>query len=542
MPEEKEYRRAALGRSAVLRAIARFCFTCLLMTATCPQARAVDPSPKTYDVVVYGGTASGCVAAIQAAQMGKSVALIEPGQRLGGMTTCGLSFTDIGNPQSVGGLAREFYQKIGTFYGKNEAVFAFEPKVALSILNDWVGANHVAISYGERLDLHDGVVMKNGVIDSLRMESGMTFLAKMYIDATYEGDLLALAHISYTKGRESNEMYGETLNGIREKEQFPLKPNVNPYVVSGDSASGLLPFVHPDRGGAAGAGDHKIQAYNFRLCLTRDPSNRKMIAQPPNYNPLDYELFARTVAQGQRSCLKLKPIPGNKFDCNNDGCASTDAIGQVDDYPDGDYSVREGIFNRIRDYDQGLIWTLQNDPRIAPDIRKAYGDLGLAADEFTTTNGWPPQMYEREARRLVGDTVIDEKAVLGKTPVTDSVGLGSYAMDSHHTQYYVGADGFVHTEGAFFKTVNTPYPISYRALVPKVGECENLLVSVAVSATHAAYGSIRMEPVLMVLGQSAGAAACLALDAGCPVQKVDYAKLQAKLAETGQVLEWGAAK
>lgn len=494
-------------------------------------------SEELYDVVIYGGTAAGIMAAVQAARMDRRAVVIEPTHRIGGMTTCGLSDTDTGNERAVGGLALEFYQRVGEKYDRAEPEWMFEPKVALEVLKEFAQEHGFAILYHERLAA-TGAVQKDGAkIVSLKLESGGTVRGHMFLDASYEGDLLGAAGVSHTVGREANAQYHETQNGIRTENELP--DGIDPYRVPGDPASGLLARVNPDAGGEAGARDRKLQAYNFRMCLTNDPSNRVMVEKPEGYNEEDYEILFRAIARGQtRRFFKFRDLPNHKSDSNNDSGISTDYIGMNHSYVEADYPTRAKLFRAHEIYQKGLIWTVQNHPRVPEEIRAFYRPWGLPLDEFTDSGHWPPQLYIREARRMMGDYVITENIVARKIPVADGVGLGSYAMDSHHTQYCVGADGCVRTEGGFYLPLKAPYSISYRTMLPKKAECMNLLVPICVSATHAAYGSVRMEPVFMILGQSAATAACLALDRGVAPADLPYAALRGQLEADGQILEW----
>lgn len=490
---------------------------------------------KQYDIVIYGGTAAGIAAAVQASIMGKSAVVIEPSRRIGGLTSGGLGDTDVGMKEAIGGLSLEFYQRVGRIYSQDEACWLFEPKVALMVMEDWVKEHHIEVVYGERLNLKDGVSRNGTTITSIRMESGKVYQGLAFIDATYEGDLMAKAGVSYVVGRESNSQYGETLNGIHPGNELP--GGIDPYVVKGVPESGLLLRVNPDRGGSIGDGDNKLQAYNFRMCLTNNPDNRLEIEKPEGYNEADYEILFRAIEQGQSSrFFKLNRVTPDKTDSNNNSGISTDYNGTNHSYAEADYPTREQMWKDHYLYQTGYVWTIQNHPRVPEEIRAVYKPWGLPLDEFTESGHWTPQLYVRESRRMVSDYVVTEHVVRRTEPVPDSVGMGSFAMDSHHTQYFVNEDGHVSTEGGFYIRLDAPYPISYRAIVPKKTECTNLIVPVCVSATHAAYGSIRMEPVFMILGQSAAAAAALALDADGIVQDVPYEQLHSALVLGNQVL------
>ncbi len=490
---------------------------------------------KQYDIVIYGGTAAGIAAAVQARIMGKSVIVIEQSQRIGGLTSGGLGDTDVGMKQAIGGLALAFYQRVARKYSQEGPCWLFEPKVALEVLQDWVVEYNIEVVCGERLALEDGVLKQGSTIVSIRLESGNVYSGRVFIDATYEGDLMGNAGVSYFVGRESNSQYGETLNGIRPGNELP--GGIDPYVVKGAPSSGLLLRVNSDRGGNIGDGDNKLQAYNFRMCLTNNPDNRLEIEKPEGYNEADYEILFRAIEQGQSSkFFKLNRVTSDKTDSNNNSGISTDYNGMNHNYAEADYHTREQIRNAHRLYQQGYVWTIQNHLRVPEDIRAFYKPWGLPLDEFVESGHWTPQLYVRESRRMIGDYVVTEHVVRLEDPVRDSIGMGSFAMDSHHTQYYVNEDGHVSTEGGFYVKLAAPYPISYRAIVPKRTECTNLIVPVCVSATHAAYGSIRMEPVFMILGQSAATAAALALDVDGIVQNVKYDQLHAILVQNNQVL------
>ena len=526
-------------------------------------ARGAEPDPRVADVVVYGATSGGIAAAIQAARMGKTVVLVEPGKHLGGLTSGGLGATDIGNKAAIGGISREFYRRVASHYGNDDAwvqqtrdefrkqsrrdqaqedtMWTFEPHVAEAIYREMLREAKVTVVLGQRLDLKSGVTKEGNRIVAITMESGQTFRGTMFIDATYEGDLMAKAGVSYHVGREANAKYGETINGVFFGDKHQFKVPVDPYVVPGDPASGLLPGIHGGDPGQAGQGDRRIQAYNFRMCMTDVPANRLPFPKPDGIRPEALRaappLPSRRVS-GMRSA-RSRPMPNRKTDTNNNGGFSTDNIGMNYDYPDGDYATRERIFGEHVTYQQGLMWFLANDPRV-PEAgpRASMNRWGLCKDEFTDTGGWPHQMYVREARRMIGDYVMTQQNCQRGRTAEDSVGLAAYTMDSHNCQRYVDKTGHARNEGDVQVGGFPPYPIAYRSLVPREAECANLLVPVCLSASHIAYGSIRMEPVFMVLGQSAATAACQAIDRASPVQRIDVSALQERLKADGQVLEW----
>lgn len=548
-------------------ALLSLCFACVLP----PSLRAEFIES---DVCVFGATSGGIAAAVQAARMGKSVVIAEPGRFLGGLTTGGLGATDIGNKAAIGGIAREFYARVAKHYAsdaawkfeKREEYFArrasgqskesdltssnatmwtFEPRVAEEIFNDFLKEAKVAIYFDQQL----AHVRKDGArISEIVVENDNIYRAKVFIDATYEGDLMAKADVSFAVGREGNREYGETLNGIRaQTPHHQFKVRVDPYKKPGNTNSGLLPFIQSGDGGSPGDGDSKVQAYNYRLCFTTNAANRLPIEAPRDYDPAQFELLGRyfdaLLAAGYKPRLSefWNPIwmPNQKTDINNNGGFSTDFIGTNWKYPEGTYAVRETIAREHEDYIRGLLTYLATSPRVPLNIREEMKLWGPAKDEFLTTDGWPNQIYVREARRMVSDYVMTEHHCRGKEKVTDSISLAAYNMDSHNVQRVV-KNGRVENEGDVQVSPMSPYPISYRAIVPRRTECENLLVPVCLSASHIAYGSIRMEPVFMILGQSAATAACLAIDENIRVQKVDYAKLRARLIADKQVLEWTA--
>ena len=497
------------------------------------------------DLCIFGGSSAGVIAAVQAAKLGKSVVVVEPGKHLGGLTAGGLGWTDIGNKAAIGGMARDFYRRLGPHYGKTEA-WTFEPSVAEREFNTLLEQAKVPVYFQQRL----ATVTKVGArIVEMATQKGDVFRAKMFIDATYEGDLMAKAGVAYFVGREANAVYGETLDGIRDitpKHQFTVP--VDPYVKPGDPASGLLPFVQPVAFGQPGAGDQTVQSYNIRLCLTKNPANRKPIDPPANYDPAKYELLGRyfdaLVAAHEpttlKTFLKIDMVTPDKTDVNNNGPFSTDYIGMNYNYPDADYATRERIGNEHLEYIKGLLTYLATSPRVPDAVHKEMQQWGLCRDEFSETRGWPHQLYVREARRMVADYVMTEKNCRRTETVPDSVGLAAYNMDSHNCRRLV-RDGHVENEGDVQARPTSPYPISYRAIVPKLAQCENLLVPVCLSASHIAYGSIRMEPVFMLLGQSAATIAAIAMDDSVPVQKVSYDKLREQLLADRQILEWPAA-
>ena len=530
----------------------------------CIFGSAVQAAEPPVDVVVYGATSAGVAAAVQAARMKHSVVLIEPGRHLGGLTSGGLGATDIGNKKAIGGISRQFYQRIYQHYSQSDAwsqetfdqyrqrafghwvdadtMWGFEPRVAEQVFRQMLAEAGVTPVLGERLNRKNGVRKQAARITSITMQSGREFSGKMFIDASYEGDLMAAAGVKYTIGREANTQYGETLNGVetRRAKYHQFEKPVDPYVKPGNRQSGLLPSIHAGGPGEEGSGDRRVQAYNFRMCLTNAPDNRLPFPKPAQYDPLRYEPLLRYIEAGGKVFFTGggSPMPNQKTDTNNSGPFSTDNIGMNYEYPDGDDATREKIIADHRDYQLGMLWTLANNPRVPAKVRESVNHWGLAQDEFTDNNNWPHQLYVREARRMVSDYVMQEQDCRRKRAIKDSVGLGAYSMDSHHTQRYVDAAGLARNEGDVETLAGPPYPISYRSIVPKAAECTNLLVPVCLSASHIAYGSIRMEPVFMVLGQSAATAAAQAIEKNCAVQAIDYSRLRERLVNDKQVLSW----
>jgi hypothetical protein len=420
-------------------------------------------------------------------------------------------------------------------------MWTFEPHVAEQLMNAWVADASVDVFRQDRLDLKNGVTKEGPRIVSIRMESGRVFAGQMFIDATYEGDLLAVAGVSYTVGREANRQYGETLNGVQVRNAIhhQIAPGVDPYVKPGDPASGLVPGVHAGPPGEEGSADRRVQAYCFRMCVTDSPENRVPFEKPASYDEREYELLFRNFEAGEKR-IPWAPtmMPNRKTDTNNNYGFSTDYIGRSYDWSDGNYETRDRIFAEHLQYQRGLMWTLANHPRVPEPIRQEVGRWGNCRDEFAELGGWSHQLYVREARRMIGPVVMTQHHCQARETVSDPVGLAAYTMDSHNVQRYVDGDGKVRNEGDVQVGGFPPYGISYRSLTPRESECTNLLVPVCLSATHIAYGSIRMEPVFMVLGQSAATAACLAIDDQVSVQRVDYAKLRERLLADQQILTW----
>ncbi|TWT29246.1 FAD dependent oxidoreductase [Posidoniimonas corsicana] len=554
-------------RHQCVRAIVVALFGFFLTLGATPDGLAADSDQ--YDLVIYGGTSAAVTAAVQASQMGKSVVIVSPDRHIGGLTSGGLGWTDSGNKSKVGGLAAEFYHRVWRHYEQPQAWrwqtpeeygkvglvvpkgdrgrptrWTFEPHVAEQILDDWLEEEGVWVVRDAWLDREGGVERRGRRVIAIKTLDGQRFAGRVFIDATYEGDLIAASGVSYAVGRESSQQYDEQWNGVQtgafhHRHNFSvLNRPIDPYLVPGDPASGLLPRISSEPPGINGAADQRIQAYCFRMCLTNCPENRIPFPRPTGYDPAQYELLARVYDAGWRETFdKFDPMPNCKTDTNNHGPFSTDNIGYNYDYPDASYERRREIVAEHEQYQQGLMYFLANDQRVPQEVRDQVSQWGLAKDEFVDNHHWPHQLYVREARRMVGEHVMTENELLKRRPTPQPVGMGSYAIDSHNVQRYVTPEGHVQNEGDIGVSTKSAYQISYGSLVPKREECENLLAPVCVSSSHIAFGSIRMEPVFMILGQSAATAAALAIDNGVSVQEVRYTQLRERLLEDGQVLE-----
>lgn len=484
------------------------------------------------DVCIYGGNSGGVIAALAAKRRGLTVVLLEPSRHLGGLTAGGLGCTDIGNKHAIGGLSREFYRRVGKKYGVAEH-WRFEPHVAEDVYKEWLAEEGLTCHFESFLDK---VVMRDGRIHQLTTENGISVTAKMFIDASYEGDLMAKAGVSYTVGREANSEYNETWDGsqVLDKHQFDFP--VDPYRVEGDPSSGLLPGIDAEPH-VTGAGDRRVQAYNFRLCLTNNPENRIAFTAPEGYDRSAYELLARYCRAGYIPQFnKFDALMNDKVDMNNHGAVSTDFIGMNHEFPEANYAKREEIFQAHVKWIKGLLWFWSHDDSVPLEFREKIALWGWTKDEFVATGGFSHSLYVREGRRLIGDVVMTEHHCKARETVTDSVALAAYTMDSHNCRRVV-VGGVVKNEGDVQIHSGPPYPISYRSIIPKRGECKNLFVPFALSASHIAFGSIRMEPVFMILAQSAIEAAALALENGLSVQDVPYPKLRERLMAADQILD-----
>ncbi len=520
---------------------------------------------EPYDVVIYGDTSAAVTAGITATRCGADAVIIAPKHRLGGMTTNGLGWTDIGDDRILGGIAREFYARAWDYYtdplvwtwtdreafdlggslwnAEDELAGVFEPHVAVMIYDELLADAGVPVETGKWLDREDGVEVDGGRVVSITTLDGTTYRGDVFIDATYEGDLYAAAGIEYTVGREGIDAFDEEWAGVQKganhhRHNFAvLDEPVDPYVDAGNPDSGLLPLISSEAPGENGQADERLQAFNYRLCLTDVPENRIDWTEPDGYDPAEFELLIRVYEAGWREQFqKFDPIPNGKTDVNNHGPVSTDHIGASYDYPEASYEERQAIEHEHVRYQRSYFHFVATDPRVPDEIQSEMNRWGLAADEFTENDHWPEQIYVREARRLVGTSVMTEHEVLGRRDVEKSVGMGAYTLDSHHVQRYIDEDGAVQNEGDIGVSPPTPYEISYDALTPKAAQCPNVLVPVALSSSHIAFGSIRMEPVYMILGQSAATAAAMAAERDIAVQDVPYDELAAALEADDQRL------
>ncbi|WP_287048986.1 FAD-dependent oxidoreductase [Culturomica sp.] len=515
------------------------------------------------DIVVYGNSSSAVVAAVQVARMGKKALLVASDACLGGLTASGLGATDINEYRAVGGISREFYRRVYQYYqnpgvwtvmgretyfdairkrvftGRNtdaQMQWVFEPHVAQSVFREMLLEAGVQVIYG-KLDRAKGVIKKGGRIGTIVLTDGTRCNGGMFIDASYEGDLMAGAGVSYIVGREANTVYGESVNGILPNDHVKKsRVKIDPYRIEGDTSSGVLPYVEVGQPGKAGEGDKRLQAYCFRFTLTDVAANRKEIIRPEDYRPEWYEYIIRLL-QGNpdwtlKNILTITPMPNGKSDVNH-----ADFVGANYGWPEGSYEEREEMKALHRSFTLGLIWCLSHDERVPVNIRKEMSRWGLAKDEYRDNGNFPYQVYVREARRMIGEYVMTEHEVTGVREAPEAVGLATYWFDSHIVSRFVDEKGALRDEGGFWKK-QTVYPVAYGSIIPRRKECENLLVPVCLSASHAAYGSIRMEPVYMVLGQSAAIAGVLALERKEAVQELPYALLADSLKQQGQILKW----
>lgn len=504
--------------------------SCLAVLCLINAARA-----ENADVIVYGGTAGGVLSAVAAAREGAKVILLEPGKHLGGMVSGGLGWGDVNRPEVVGGLAREYFTRVGKVYGKAGMVWHIEPHVAEQVFNDMARDAGVKVITARRLRESGGVKLEAGRIVEVTSESGDTYSAKIFIDASYEGDLMAQAGVKFRVGRESTTEYNEPSAGVRR-----LRPTSQPGAAVDEA--GVLPLVHAGPPGEFGSADDKVQCYNFRVCITKQANNRVPFEKPKDYDPRDYTLIARyipTTRPTLKSLVTICVVPNGKTDINNGAPVSTDLPNASWKYPNATYAEREKIIARHRAYTEGLFWFYANDPRVPASLRKEASEWGWAKDEFVDNGNFPHQLYIREGRRMVGDYVMRENDCRADNEKADAIAMGSYMMDCHPVQRVLVGDNDWSNEG-FMGGNNRipPYEIPYRVLTPKRTECENLLVPICVSASHVAWSTVRMEPQFMLMGHAAGVAAGMAAHDGSGVQAINVDALRQKLQAQGQVLRW----
>lgn len=537
---------------------------CVLLTACASPEKQDDLDA---DVIIYGGTSAAISTAVQLVRMDKSVLIVCPEKHIGGLSASGLGFTDLGNKSVIGGISKEFYEEVYKHYQNDGAwrwqpkeeygnvgqgttaiddelktMWTFEPHVAEQIFEKFVKDHKIKILRDKWLDRENGVKVIDGKITSIAMLDGDVYKGKIFVDATYEGDLMAAAGVNYHVGREANSVYNETWNGVQKGEFHHShnfqQLNISPYVIPGDSTSGVLPRISTEDPGKNGEGDKRVQAYNYRLCTTNAEGNVVPFEKPENYDPAQYELLRRVFRAGRHSMFGGGKIPNKKRDVNNVGPFSSDNIGMNYEYPEASYEKRKEILDEHINYHKGLLYFWGHDESVPKRLRDNINKWGLAKDEFVDNGHWPYQIYVREARRMIGGFVMTENEILGRNNVDKPIGMGSYTMDSHNTQRYITKEGYVQNEGDLGVDAEKPYQIHLGTILPKKEECKNLLVPAAVSSSHIAFGSIRMEPVFMILGQSAGTLAAMAIDAKTDIHEVPYEKLSAQLRKDGQVLEY----
>jgi hypothetical protein len=510
-------------------------------------AYAAAVGAQEWDLAVYGGTAGGAITAISGARMGLKTVLLEPRTHIGGMVSGGLSRTDVGKREVIGGYSLEFYWRAGTAYNMaqylQDIAWLVEPKVAESVFRKMLADAGVTVVFHQRLREKNGVRKAAGRVQTITMENGTQYSARMFADCTYEGDLMAQSGVSFTWGREAIAEYGESLAGVRA--ETPLHQFL--VDIPARRADGtLLPEISATPQGPVGSADRMVQAYNFRMILSHDPANQVAYPKPAKYEAARFNLFALLLDAMQKKLgrplrlgevLSVIPVPNQKADINNNGAFSTDYIGKSWDYPNASYAEREKIWRDHEEYTKQLFWFLAHDPRVPASLRNEANEWGLAKDEFLDSGHWPNQLYIREARRMVGEYVMSQKDIQTEVTKPDPIGMGSYNSDSHNVQRVVNKDGFVRNEGDMQVAVQ-PYQIPYRVLTPKKTEVQNLLVPVCFSATHVAYSTLRMEPQYMILGQAAGVAAAMAIHGNVAVQEIDTAALTRTLVEHGAILEY----
>lgn len=520
----------------------------LILVASLAVTSAQANDSHQADVIVYGSTPGGFCAAIAAAREGASVILLEPTDHVGAMSTGGLSHCDSNQMvrSTLMGLFDEWHTRIVKDYTdrglqapynpakKDQSRWTFEPHVAMRVtmaMLDEAGVNVLTERYLK------SVTKEGPRIKSLVTKNG-TFSARVFVDGTYEGDLMAAAGVDWTIGREGRDEYRETLAG----KQYPKnRMNINRF---GDDGK-LLPLLTTEDAGPDDAGDGNIMTYSFRLCLTADPTNRVPMPKPASYDPGRFEIVRRAFKAGEKRIgFDLYPLPGNKLDGNNSigGQFSIGLVGGGNDWHSADEAGRNKIWEEHKQYTLEFIQFLTTDPTVPKAVRDKYVTLGLCKDEFASYDHFSPALYVRESRRMKGMYVISQKDILEDPNKDDPIAVSSFPIDSHDVQRVALKDGGVVNEGTIFPVRRIPgqgyaYHVPYRSILPKPEQCENLLVPVALSCTHVGISSLRIEGAWMVIGQGAGVAAALAAKADIPVQEIEYAKLRERLLAQKQVLE-----
>lgn len=502
------------------------------MLSVCAFAQA-----GSCDVVVYGGTASGVITAYTAAKEGLNVVLIERTGHVGGLTTSGIGNVDIGWATTVGGYTADFLRTVGAHYGTPHRMqIHLECKVAEQIMNQMLADTGVRTVFHTRLKEKGGVEVKDGRIVSVTMEDGTVYSAPMFVDCSYEGDLMAQAGVSYLTGRESKDEFGESSAGVCEYRHFRNYTPEELPAVRKIAAKYPLDIKFEEKV-AVGTADSKSQAYVYRLTVTDDPDNRVPFYKPEGYDPDRYfNVLYRINRRGARrfgQILTLYPLPNKKYDLNH-----MDLINGAWDYPEGSYALREAIDLYHRRYQEGYLYFLANDPQVPEELRKDVQRYGYAKDEYVDNGNWPYQLYIREGRRMRGEYIMRQQDAWENPTKEDAVAIGSYFLDCHFVSSVVTKHGFHMEEGAFEYTPYRPYEIAYRSITPKKNECVNLLVPVCMSATHVICASLRMEPIYMMLGQVAGDAAAMAIKGGIPVQDIDVKALQKTLRAQKQIIHF----
>ena len=526
----------------------QFCRQLLLFATFVLAISHPTQATNQADVIVYGSTPSGFCAAIAAAREGASVILLEPTYHVGSVNTGGLSHSDSNQTvrSTVMGLFDEWHTRIEKDYTsrgvklpykvsvKNQAVWTYEPHVAARVTRQMLDEAKVEVLTKRFLQSATKVGTR---ITSLITSNGK-FTAKVFIDATYEGDLMAAADVNWTIGREDRAEYGESLAGKR----YP-KPRMK---IDGFDADGkILSLITATDAGPEEEGDSNVMVYSFRLCLTEDPKNRAPFPKPSNYDPARFEIMRRFAKSGGRLGWDLYPLPGGKFDGNNSigGQFSLGLVGACNGWSESDEAGRAAIWETHKQYTLEFYHFLTTDPAVPQGTRRKYAKLGLCKDEFPDYGHFSPALYVREGRRMRGMYVVSQKDILEEPEKEDPIVISSFPIDSHDCQRVALKDGGVINEGTIFpvrmqgKGHGYPYQIPYRAILPKPDECTNLLVPVALSCTHVGISSIRVEPTWMILGQSAGIAAALSADKDTSVQDLPYPQLRDRLLAQGQVLD-----